>query len=409
MRTKCMKESGLLTIGKPRIEYFDKKARIVSNIDINGFSKELYFEFDKKYSDFVVLDRVDVFVLALLHNCMFENYKIKSDFPISSRLKFQLINFYIPIISKNMSDMNLIQIDVPTTDSRISSKGFAMTGISGGVDSFYAVLKGMNYSDGFLLKYLFYNNISTEDFDENRIVENFKKDLIEKEKISKELGLDLIWVYSNLYSFYKHPGIFNYYYAAQYISAALLFNKLITVYYFASGNPAEHFSLNEAKISDGSDFDILSLKCFSTDFFTIYNVGAEAHRNDKTEFILKNKVVQRHLKTCSVEQRSGGGHINGDYLNCGHCNKCMRTILTIYAYGELDNYSNIYDLSYFEKDKARFVGKYLATDHKEFSLFVKKLLKSKKKMPKFYEIWYIIYSFRYLLARSKLLRKILKK
>ena len=96
-------------------------------------------------------------------------------------------------------------------------------------------------------------------------------------------------------------------------------------------------------------------------------------------------------------------------MNCGHCNKCGRTIAILYAHGLLEEYENIIDTSIFKKNKARFIGRNLAADQKGFVVQVFNLLKSKNKKPKGIEFWRFLYGIRYKLAKNKKLVKIYHK
>lgn len=63
----------------------------------------------------------------------------------------------------------------------------------------------------FKLTHVLFTNISTNDDDEDRIRRLFERDLPLKVEAAHYMGLIPISVYTNLYSFYKQPGIFNHY------------------------------------------------------------------------------------------------------------------------------------------------------------------------------------------------------
>jgi hypothetical protein len=56
--------------------------------------------------------------------------------------------------------------------------------------------------------------------------------------------------------------------------------------------------------------------------------GVERHRTDKVGAVSSNPVALRHLRVC-WENRGG------EY-NCGECEKCIRTMITLRAYGALE-------------------------------------------------------------------------
>jgi hypothetical protein len=73
----------------------------------------------------------------------------------------------------------------------------------------------------------------------------------------------------------------------------------------------------------------------SSDFMDILPVGDEATRSQKALLIAQNKVMTQNLRVCWQSDRF--------HSNCGHCNKCVRTILNFYAVG-------IKELSFMPKE-----------------------------------------------------------
>ena len=56
----------MLTIGTPKILKQNKKVRLQCEIEINNEIKTLWMEVDEKYSKYLVKDRCDAFLIALL-------------------------------------------------------------------------------------------------------------------------------------------------------------------------------------------------------------------------------------------------------------------------------------------------------------------------------------------------------
>ena len=395
-----------IKIGRPYIEKcLNKKTRLCSNIEYqDGKNKVLYYEVEDEYAKYLSYEKSDCFVLGLLHNCMNQKCDISCEAPVSEQLLFQLKNYYIPILSKNMPDLFFIEIDAEGVLSFDKSEGAVATGNSGGVDSFYTIVKHMNESGSYKLTHLLFNNISTEDDNEERIRQWFNKEEMEKKKIAEELGLKAISLYSNLYSFYESHFIYNYYYAAQYISAPYALDKLINKYYYSSSYSFTDFTINHKKMTDGSNFD-LALDCFSTDRLKVYSTGAETGRIDKTMIISDNMVVNRHLQVCAVEQNKqyNESGVIVRKLNCGCCRKCARTITTLYAIGKLEKFHDIFELEQFNNDKDKYIGCELASDLYEFSNELTDYLRDNQRYTMRIIMWRCLYKIRYVIAKSKIL------
>ena len=77
-----------------------------------------------------------------------------------------------------------------------------------------------------------------------------------------------------------------------------------------------------------------------------------------------------------------------------------------YAWGILEKYDRIYDMTLFRANKDKFIGKGMAMDQGAFTQMVKALLKEKGKYAIKMEAWYRIYSIRYAVAKNEKLVKL---
>lgn len=402
-----------IKIGKPYLQENIENGRVCLCADIiDGEKKTLYYEVDSKFREFLVLENSDAFILGLLHHAMSEGKDISCEIGATGQLLFQIRNYYIPIISDNMPELHPIKIHADSLNAIGNKSKGVVTGNSGGVDSFYTILKYQNeLNDEFKLTHLIFNNISTEDSSDSRIREVFEKDILEKNAIAKEVGLVPVNLYSNLYAFYKSHFIFNYYYAAQYCSAVYALGRLFSVFYFSAGDTLLQFSVDHNKIDDGSDFDLFSLECFSINNLKVYSAGIEADRHEKMQFIANNPCVQRHLQVCAQEQYEGfykDKSTKLQKLNCGVCRKCKRTISMLYCDGILDKYKEIFDLSEFQSNQGKYIGYELATDHKSYTRVIEKKLSENNIFPKYTKIWKGLWIIRFRVTRLKVIKNIIR-
>lgn len=394
-----------MIINQPYIERIEGgKVRLCSRIE-GSINDVLYYEVDEKYGQYLCDDRADAFLVGLLHSAMFNGEDIICNCGVSERLLFQLNTYYISAVSDNMPDMANIRVDAQPLPE-LEGGNAVGTGNSGGVDSLYTLLKYTKENFGNMgLTHVIFNNISTNDVDDGRIRALFQRDIPEKQAPVEEMGLQFIALYTNLYAFYRVPGIYNHYFALQYASAVYALKKLFGVFYFSSTFQANMFSMDYRKIISSARFDIFSLDCVSSERLKFYSAGMEVDRMGKMEYIAGNPVAQKHLQVCAIEQ-SRGGVVIGDKLNCGYCHKCSRTIAVFYAWGMLDQYEGIYDLTRFRANRDKFIGKGLAMDQGTFTKMVKKLMKERGCYTLKMELWYLLYSFRYALAKNPALVKL---
>lgn len=400
-----------ITIGKPYItkDVGNKRVKLCADIRYDkDYSQVLYYEVEEEYSNYLNLETSDCFVLGLLHACMNEQLNIKCEAPVTEQLLFQLRTYYIPVISKQMPDLYSIEIEAVGMPLMQDIGEAVATGNSGGVDSFYTIVKYLNEKGGYRLTHLLFNNISTEDDNDGRIRKWFEKEKREKAQIATEFGLKAISLYSNLYTFYKSHFIYNYYYAAQYISAPYSLSKLIGKYYYSSSYSFSDFTIDHKKMTDGSNFDLFALDCFSTSILKVYSTGAEVGRIDKTVAISDSNVANTHLQVCAVEQNKQymDSNVVVNNLNCGRCRKCMRTVTTLYSVEKLEKFKTVFDLTAFDKNRDKYIGRELASDLYEFSDELKYYLKANGKYSFRIILWRFLFTIRYTIAKSKLLVKV---
>ncbi len=402
---------GVIKIGKPYVKHFDDKktACLCAEVEYKGETRTLYYETDEKYAKYYCYERSDAFVVGLLHSAMFNDENIICETPITEQLYFQLSTYYIPIVAENMPDLNEIEIIAERADEIPCEGGAVATGNSGGVDSFYTLLKYSQEGYGnYKLTHSMFNNISTNDNVEERIRKLFDRDKVDKDITARELGLEPIWLFSNLYAFYEVPGVYNHYFTPQYISAPYALKKLFSVYYFSSTFTVDKFSIDPNVIVSGGRFDLFTLGQLSISGLKLYSAGMETERQGKVSFINKFPIAHRHLQVCSIEQ-SLGGNYTANALNCGYCHKCRRMITLYYAWGVLDSYAGIFDLSVFNANKNKFIGCALAWDQRYFAKKVRKELREAKKDSPMISVWQVLYRIRYSLAKNQGLVKLYHK
>jgi hypothetical protein len=310
---------------------------------------ELFYEVDSEYSKYFCVERSDAFLVGILEYAMFKNFDIECIAPVTERLYYQLVSYYIPIVSKNISYHHQIAIFAPLIDEDIPNEYAVGTGFSAGVDSFYTVLKHLNSKEGlFKLTHLVFANAGALTYEGGDISKNiFEKKLLLFQHTIMEIGLPLIAIHTNYMEFYYNTRDGVCWGSLKIGSCIHALSKLFCTYYIASGFALHHFHFNE---NDSAFYDLFNVYSISTNTLTFHSSGHEVERIQKIEYMINNKWVKKTLCVCADLFKTG------DKLNCSRCSKCIRTMMELYALGKLDDFADVFDIQDFKQHMARRIG-----------------------------------------------------
>ena len=363
-------------IKKCHSDLFGQAVRLCAMVTMNNANtgkleeKECFFEFEQRYEKYICTERSDAFVLGLLTCALETGSDIEFSEPISERLHYQLTEYYIPMLGKYNGSFPIcfIRLNGPRDGNMIRNESAAATGCSGGVDSFYTIKKYLNDTTGVgKLTHLVFSSSGTLDYDAGRIKNAYKKNMFLVKDIADECGIDYIWCFNNLHTFYKMPYKgFSMFYTTTYTSVAFALQKLISVYYVSSGDPITRFSIDISK-ADGHDcqvFDVFTVSNMNTENMQVYSSGAECSRVDKEKYIADYIPAQKFLTVCVRGYQ--GEDVKGAFPNCSRCQKCLRTMSQFYALGVLDNFRTTFDVDSFIAHAGRRLGEMMALNKSSY-------------------------------------------
>jgi hypothetical protein len=180
---------------------------------------------------------------------------------------------------------------------------------SGGVDSFYTLLKHKDE----ITKLILINGFMYENASERPKVTN------EIRRVADELGKSLIVVEVNIREFSDQYTYWEDQYAGVAMaSVGLLLSPQFRKLYFASSFSYEHWK--------PTAIHPLLEPFFSTETLTFEIDGSEADRPEKITRIAESDLALNSLRTCSKKYS----------YNCGRCEKCLRTMIALQAVGALE-------------------------------------------------------------------------
>ena len=330
-----------IIIKKPYIKNNNGKSKLIFEIEQNDASiYKMYFEVEQRFEKYLTYEVSDACLVCILLYAMEHNKNIRCEGKVSYRLLYQLENYLIPAISKNIKRYNKIKVFADVIDINFNSTSIG-TGLSCGVDSFYSILKGLerNQIEGNKITHLcFFNAGSQGMFGGEKAREIFLARANKFKKVAEELKCDFLICDSNMNEFLMQEHEMTHVFRTLAIPLAL--QKLFKLYYFSSSYEYKEFKFTDF---DPSYYDILTIPNLSNDTIRFELCGGETTRLGKIEYISQFDITYNYLNVC----------IDG-VENCGKCRKCKRTILDLYLVDKLDNYSKVFDLNDFKSHKHKW-------------------------------------------------------
>jgi hypothetical protein len=290
----------------------------------------MWFRFPGSYYE-QLTELADPFVAALLLPAMRARRGLVVEGPVSGRLldgvrqimtlrsRWHWDFHEVPIRARHAAD------GPPPPPPRVASF------FSGGVDSFYTVLKHRGRPDSGLTDLIYLDHPGADfDPDKQRVV--YDSSLPYLRAVARDLGLELVTGRTNVreltdrfvaYEIHSHGACL----AAAGLCLAPRYRRI----YFPST-----FSYAEA-IPWGSHPMVEPL--WSTEALEFVHDGCEASRAQKISWqVARSPIALDHLRTCTSNEAIHRGLSTGAirYFNCGRCEKDIRTMLALRAAGVLD-------------------------------------------------------------------------
>lgn len=233
----------MITIYKPQIENQESKAilraRIVSpkqELDTN-----LWYETTIEYQQYLCPEVSDAFVMAMLIPAISLGEDIIVEDAMSERFYFELQQILIPVLSDAWECKDNIKIHCSNLVNIAFQPQGCGTGCSLGVDSF-AAIKSLTMAEcpsSFKLTHLCLFNAGA--FGEGpEANDSFYRTLAYITPYSKEIGLPIVAINTNLYQFYPRDIKIDECVLTRIMSVVLAMQKLFKTYVVASGYPYYH-------------------------------------------------------------------------------------------------------------------------------------------------------------------------
>ena len=340
----------ILHIGNPEIRNNGAFCELHALIRTDETQYDMWYRVEKEYGHYLTAERADAFIVALLPYALKHSLDIESEQVTSAKLFYQLNGYLIPALAKYAKAYHPIELRSRLCHDPLPNAGAVGTGMSGGVDSYYTILKNYNTDNtSYNLTHLTFFNVGSHgDHGGEKARELFKKRIADAKENAERLGLPLVIVDSNISEFILMEHLATHTYRS--CSAVLALQKLFAVYLFSSGHDLLDFGIS----SENCGYqDVLNVHCLATENTDFYLSGLQERRIDKEMFLADQQEARERLNVC----------VAGEH-NCSRCEKCLRTMIGLYALGRLDDFSAVFDVDDFKRNLAKRLGFMVGRLHK---------------------------------------------
>lgn len=366
-----------MKISKPYIEKRGERVFLCATIQEKrrGFSdKELWYSVPCVYESFLCDKSIDAFILPLIPIALAAKEDIVCEAPVSKRLYFNIINLLNPLFCKIIKDANPIDIKVTSFAEYGGRAAGVGCGCSLGVDSlasFYAQQDAYIPEDYRVSHLALFNCGQLGDDNPEKVEENFKRSIEETIPFSRAVDLPIVSVDSNINEFYSNSGVtLLQSFVLRTISCAMALQNGWGRYVYGSSYPIDSIGWSTW---DASHMESAYVPLLSTEIFEPILANSMMGRVQKTDLIAKYSLTAKYLRVCWAEQTALETWHNMTYLqgktkiNCGWCDKCLRTLFTLEVLGyNLNDYAEGFELSKYYEHREAFILKVVSNQDNVF-------------------------------------------
>jgi hypothetical protein len=212
---------------------------------------------------------------------------------------------------------------------------------SGGVDSFYLLYRHLNQNqplnDYRVSHALFINGFDITRADRRKYVALFKN----YRQLLAKFQIELIPLETNLASTVIPWLEYRIFYAPVLLGSALAYGGLFKRFIFSNSRHYTQEQVNSHPLAD---------RLLSTEKLELVHFGATMSREQKLAAIHTWWPAQKALRVCGIP--------NQETANCCRCEKCVRTMLPLYALDSMQQFETFHDPLKSDRDTLRLARKF---------------------------------------------------
>ena len=293
-------------------------------------SREIFFETDEKFAESISCNPNAFLVACILPAMHHGEKRIVVDGSVCPELKENLVDVMGWLRHWYEPNYNFPLIEAETVASQENSFSANKTGFffSGGIDSL-AVLRAnrLNYPLTHPGSFKYGLLIHGQNIESDNRLSTFKKAFDDLSVLAKGTQIELIPVYTNIRDLEPSSEFFHISHGSILAAIAHTFvNCFNTISVAATGDIPTLPLVKKSIIKPHGSHPLIDPYYGSRNMRIRYD-GLSLSRLDKTRLIADWDVALDNIRVCGS---------NWPGKNCGHCEKCVRTMLSLLALGVLD-------------------------------------------------------------------------
>ncbi len=310
-----------MRIRNVRVETQGNKISLLATCTIRHFGDdEVYITFPKKYKTFIRAD-ASPFAAMLLIPSMKKGEDLIIEGTISEKLYHNMQHIMKVMLGWKELGLKPIRIIVDGTTQDAQQANIEASFFSGGVDSFYTFFKNKTSKKQKLTHIILVHGFDIE----LRNQELWQKTRKHAKTLAHEENISIIDVSCNIYRLITPFILWEHAFGGCMAAIALaLRQKLQKIYLASSYRYDQQFPGGSHSAID---------KYWSTEKLTFVHHGGDVTRFEKVKYIANFSHALKHLRICNDTR-------DGTY-NCGVCDKCVRTMISLAIVGKLNNASTL--------------------------------------------------------------------
>ena len=283
----------------------------------NGDQYRIYYQVDSKYQNFIQLDAT-AFLAAAIVPCM----RLKEDIVVEGAVSRKFLKSMKTLMSLLASwNIGLSKVTISVKQQIEDSESLGKNGLffSGGVDSFYTYLRLNEENRAKRINHFLFVHGFDIPLADNKLYSHIEKSIV---AVASQEKVNVIRVKTNVREVLDKYVLWNYSHGAALASVALAIRKgLGNVYLSGAVEPAALYPYGMHPKLD---------PLWSTEKMKIIHFGHKTLRINKIKFIADSAIARKTLRVCWRNRL-------GEY-NCSRCEKCLRTMVHLYAWGVLKDF-----------------------------------------------------------------------